>query len=268
TALPLMFALVCMNGGPRTLIAPGLWQMILRGIIMCGAYFCYYLALAALPMATTAALYFSSPLFITLLSVLVLKENVGPRRWAAVAVGFCGVVVMLRPGTELFDWARVLAVSSGLFYGLSMVSARSLGARHSAAALAFYGNAVFLVIALLLTLVFGSGSFDHSSHKSLEFLMRGWVSPSWNDLGVMMACGVIAAVGLTLLTQAYRVTEANVVAPFEYSALIWSVIFGWIFWRDWPDTVAWLGISLIVGAGLYVLYRENLQSRTLRGAGP
>lgn len=259
TAIPFLLALVHFNGGLGTLITPGWRQMILRGFIMFGAYTCYYLALAALPMATTAALYFSAPLFITLLSVLVLKEQVGPHRWFAVIAGFCGVLIMLRPGTELFDWARLLAVFSGLCYGLSMISARSLGTVHSAAALAFYGNAVFLGVALLLALVFGSGSFGHAPHKSLEFFMRGWVAPSQVDLMLMMTCGIIAALGLTLLTQAYRITEANVVAPFEYSALIWSVIYGWIFWRDWPDAVGWFGIFMIVGSGLYVLYRERLR---------
>jgi drug/metabolite transporter (DMT)-like permease len=263
TAIPFLLLLVHFNGGLGTLITPGWRQLVLRGLIMFGAYTCYYLALAALPMATTAALYFSAPLFITLLSVLMLKEQVGLRRWLAVFAGFCGVIIMLRPGSMLFDWARLLAVFSGLCYGLSMVTARSLGNRHSAAALAFYGNAVFLAAASLLALIFGSGAFGHEHHKSLEFFMRGWETPTRYDLMLMMTCGVIAALGLTLLTQAYRIAEANVVAPFEYSALIWSVIYGWIFWRDWPDTTAWIGITVIVGAGLYVLYRERVvQTRT------
>jgi drug/metabolite transporter (DMT)-like permease len=81
--------------------------------------------------------------------------------------------------------------------------------------------------------------------------------PSAFDLSLMALCGVIAAAGSTLLTQAYRVAEANVVAPFEYTGLVWSVAFGWIFWRDWPDPVAWAGVAIIVAAGLYVLYSER-----------
>jgi drug/metabolite transporter (DMT)-like permease len=90
--------------------------------------------------------------------------------------------------------------------------------------------------------------------------MRGWTQPGLVDLVLMASCGVIAAVALTLLTQAYRVAEANVVAPFEYTALIWSVLNGWIFWREWPDAVGWLGIFIIVAAGTYVFYREQVKS--------
>ena len=81
--------------------------------------------------------------------------------------------------------------------------------------------------------------------------------PSQHDLLLMMACGLIAALGLTFLTQAYRIAQANIVAPFEYSAMIWGVVYGWAFWGDWPDTVAWTGIFMIIWAGIYVLWRES-----------
>jgi len=261
TALPLLAMLVAVNGGLGTLLAAGWPSMIARGLVMSCAYFGYYLALAALPIATTAALYFTSPLFITLLSVFLLREHVGPRRWAAVGLGFAGAIVMLRPGSELFDWAAVLAIGSGLTYAMSMVHARRLGLRHSAAVLAFWGNLVFLACALILAAVFHAGSFAEQSHPTLGFLTRGWVAPGFRDLALMMATGFVAAAGLTLLTQAYRVAESNVVAPFEYTAMIWSVLFGWSFFGDLPDAQGWLGIAMIVGAGLYVLYREGLRAR-------
>jgi drug/metabolite transporter (DMT)-like permease len=261
TAMPLLLVLVALNGGLRTLAAPGWTAMVGRGFVMCCAYFGYYLALAALPLATTAALYFTAPLFITLMSVFLLREHVGPRRWAAVVVGFLGALIMLRPGSELFDWAAVLAIGSGLTYAISMVHARHLGTRHSAAALAFWGNLVFLCCALALALAFGDGAHDSQSHASLGFLTRGWVTPTLRDLALMMTTGIIAAAGLTLLTQAYRIAESNVVAPFEYTSMVWSVLFGWLFFRDLPDAQGWLGIAMIVGAGLYVLYREGVRAR-------
>ncbi|MCV2864609.1 DMT family transporter [Albidovulum sediminicola] len=261
TAMPLLLILVLLNGGLRSLVAPGWSAMLWRGFVICAAYFGYYLALAALSLATTAALYFTAPLFITLFSVLILREHVGPRRWAAVIVGFLGALVMLRPGSELFDWAAVLAIGSGLTYAASMVHARHLGARHSAAALAFWGNLVFLICALALAAVFHDGSQESATHASLGFLLRGWVNPPMRDLAMMMATGFVAAAGLTLLTQAYRVAESNVVAPFEYTAMIWSVLFGWLYFRDLPDAQGWLGIAMIISAGLYVLYREGLRAR-------
>lgn len=260
TAAPLLLLLAHLNGGVRTLLTPGLRRMIGRGFVMFMAYTFYYLALAALPLATTVALYFAAPLFITLLSVLILNEKVGLLRWLAVGAGFAGVIIMVRPGSNLFDWAAPLAVLSGLTYGISMVSARRLGTTETAAALAFWGNAVFLGCALILSTIFGTGEYASTGHKSIDFMTRGWIWPTGFDAGLMMACGVIAAAGLTLLTQAYRISQSSVVAPFEYTALIWGVLYGWVFWSDWPDRTGWLGIAIIVGAGLFVIWQERAEA--------
>lgn len=262
TALPLLLILARIDGGIGALFTANTRAMILRGLVMFLAYFAYYIALPALPLATTVALYFSAPLFITVLSVLILKEQVGPRRWVALALGFAGVVVMVRPGSTLFDWAALLPVVSGLCYALSMIGARRLGETESAPALAFWGNAVFLILALVLSAIFGSGAYDGASHPSLAFLTRGWVWPTGPDLLLMMATGVVAALGLTFLTQAYRIAEASVVTPFEYTAMIWGVLWGWLVWQDWPDATTWAGIATIIGAGLYILWRERGAVRT------
>ncbi len=266
TAIPFLLLLLRIEGGTATLFTPGTRRMILRGVVMFLAYTTYYLALAALPMATTVALYFSAPLFITVLSVVFLSESVGPRRWTALLAGFVGVVIMVRPGGDLFDWAAILPVFSGLTYAVSMISARKLGTTETAAALAFWGNAVFLGAALIMSAVLGSGAFAAEAHPSLAFLLRGWTTPTPFDLMLMMSCGVVAALGLTLLTQAYRIAEASVVTPFEYTGLIWSVLYGWIIWGDWPDVTGWIGITIIVGAGLYVLWREGRDRRQTKPA--
>lgn len=257
TAIPFLLALVHYEAGLKSLFTPGTGAMVRRGVIMFLAYTAYYIALPALPMATTVALYFSAPLFITLLSVLILKEQVGPRRWMALLAGFVGVIIMVRPTGAVFEWAALLPVLSGFAYALSMISARRLGATESAAALAFWGNAVFLAAALAMSAVLGSGTYGTEAHPSLAFLLRGWAMPTAFDTFLMMSCGIIAAAGLTLLTQAYRIAEASVVTPFEYTGLIWSVIYGWVFWHQWPDATAWAGIAIIIGAGLYVLWREQ-----------
>jgi len=260
TAFPVLFFLVWRDGGLRTLTGPGWPWLLVRGIIAFVAYGCYYLGLAALPIATAVALYFAAPLFITVLSVLFLGERVRPRRWAAVVIGFLGVVTIMRPGTELFDWAALLPITSSFLYAVAMVLTRRIGGHETAPAMSTWGNFVFLVGALALSAAFGSGAHDGETHRSLAFLMRGWAAPSPVDFVLMASCGVIAALALTLLTQAYRVAEANVVAPFEYTALIWSVLYGWVFWREWPDAIGWLGIFIIVAAGTYVFYREQVKS--------
>lgn len=261
TALPIMLYLVHRAGGLGTLFTPGTKLMLGRGLIMFLSYFSYYIALPALPLATTVALYFSAPLFITLLSVLLLHEFVGPRRWLALATGFCGVVVMLQPSDAAFDWAAVLPVLSGFAYASAMIAARTLGRTETGAALAFWGNAVFLGLSLGISVVLGGGDYAGAAHPSLAFLLRGWAMPTFFDLSLMMATGVVAALGLTLLTQAYRIAEASVVTPFEYTAMIWSVIYGWLIWQDWPSKKEWLGILIIIGSGLYVLWRETRDRR-------
>jgi drug/metabolite transporter (DMT)-like permease len=257
TAIPFLLLLVARDGGLATLFTPGLRAMVWRGGVMCVAYTCYYIALPALPMASAVALYFSAPLFITLLSVVMLHEKVGLGRWVAVLVGFAGVVIMVRPSPALFEWAALLPVISGMTYGLSMIFARQLGTTETTAALAFWGNAVFLGFAILLALALGDGRFATGGHPSLDFLLRAWVWPSAFDAARMCGCGVIAAAGLTLLTQAYRVGEANIVAPFEYTAMIWGVLWGWIFFSDLPDGQDWLGIAVIVAAGFVVLWQPR-----------
>lgn len=262
TAVPIMLVFVHLDGGLRTLFTPGTRAMIGRGLIMFVAYFAYYIALPALPLATTVALYFSAPLFITILSVVLLKEHVGPRRWIALALGFFGVALMLQPEGTGFEWAALLVLLSGFAYALSMIAARVLGGQETGAALAFWGNAVFLLLSLAISATLGSGAHAGASdHPSVAFLLRGWVTPTAFDLSLMMATGVVAALGLTLLTQAYRIAEASVVTPFEYTAMVWSVIYGWIIWQDWPRVLDWIGIAIIIGSGLYILWRDGTRTQ-------
>jgi drug/metabolite transporter (DMT)-like permease len=259
TAIPILLAIVWwFDGTLRTLVSRGWPGMLGRGFLNFAAYTAYYLALAALPMATTVALYFTAPLIITILSVILLREHVSARRWLAVLAGFGGVVVMVRPGDDLFDWAALLPIFCGFAYAASMIMARTMGRAETAAAMAFWGNIAFLVCAAGLACWYGPGAREGLSHPSLAFLTRGWTMPTATDAALMCLCGVIAAVGLTLLTQAYRVAQSSTVAPFEYTFMFWGVLWGWLFWNDLPDRLGWAGIAIIIGAGLYVLHRERV----------
>ena len=259
TAVPCLLAITwALDGTLRTLISPTWPAMLLRGVLNFFAYTLYYLALAALPMATTVALYFTAPLMIVVMSVVILHERVSAARWIAVAAGFAGVILMVRPGGALFDWAAVLPVLCSIAYAGSMIMARVMGTKDSAAAMAFWGNLAFMAAAAALALVYGRGGAAEGMHPSLAFLTRGWVWP-WNwDLFLMCSCGVIAAIGLTLLTHAYRVAQSSVVAPFEFTFAFWGILWGWVFWGDLPDALGWLGIAVIIAAGVYVLRSERV----------
>lgn len=254
TAVPIMLAIVWwFDGTLKTLLSPSWPAMLARGLLNFLAYTSYYLALAALPMATTVALYFTAPLIITVLSVVILRERVALNRWLAVVAGFCGVVLMVRPGGDVFDWAALLPIFCGFAYALTMILARIMGAKDSAAAMAFWGNIAFLGCALALSAYYGTGQHGGDAHPSIAFLTRGWTTPTLQDLLLMCLCGVIAAFGLTLLTQAYRIGESSIVAPFEFTFAFWGLLWGWLFWNQLPDGLGWLGIGVIVAAGVYVL---------------
>ncbi len=253
-ALPFHLAIVWwFDGRLSTITTPGWPKMLARGLLGFVAYAAYYLGLASLPMAETVALYFTGPLFITLSAALFLGERVGFGSAMAVAAGFAGVLLIVKPGSEGFDLAALLPVLGALGYALAMVAARPLGRTETVAAMAFWGNLCFLFCALALSAVYGTGTYAGAAHPSLAFLTRHWVMPDATDLALMAACGVIAAFGLTLLTHSYRIAPAPSVAPFEYSFMFWAVLWGWLVWGDFPDSFGWLGIAVIVAAGLVVI---------------
>lgn len=257
-ALPFHLAIVWwFDGRLSTILTPRWPLMLARGLLGFVAYTAYYLGLATLPMPETVALFFTGPLFITLAAALFLGERVSLPSALAVGVGFLGVLLIVKPGSAGFDLAALLPILGALGYALAMVAARPLGRTETAAAMAFWGNLCFLLCALALAAVYGGGAFANASHPSMAFLTRGWVMPPAVDLALMAACGVIAAVGLTLLTHAYRIAPSATVAPFEYSFMFWAVLWGWLVWGDFPDALGWLGIAVIIGAGLVVIRAPN-----------
>lgn len=257
TAVPLLLIILRLFDGRLTTIATPNWALMLaRGILNFVAYTAYYLGLAALPMADTVALFFTAPLFITIAAALVFRDRIGATNILALLAGFVGMLMIFNPSASVFDPAALLPVLAALGYALTQLATRVLGRTETAAAMTFWGNLTFLAGALALAAVFGSGAYDGATHPSLAFLTRGWQPMPARDLGLFMACGVIASIGLSLLTYAYRVAPSASVAPFEYSFIIWGVLWGWMFWAQLPAALAWGGIALLIGAGLLVIRAE------------
>ncbi|MBL8711141.1 MAG: DMT family transporter [Rhodospirillaceae bacterium] len=268
--IPLYLLLRFGGGGLRALRSRRYGLLLFRAGLLLGAYTTYYLAMATLPLAVVVALFFAAPLFIVVLSGPMLGERVGFARTVAAVIGFVGVVVIcFAPvGSEaptlgllggLRDPAALLAVVSALFYGLAALLIRKMAATESGAVMASYQNVVFLMGAALIAIVTNLGT-DLSAeidHQSLDFLLRPWVVPTERDFLLMASTGIVGAVGSFLLTQAYRLAEANVVAPFEYTAILLAVVFGWMLWGEVPVPQTFLGIAMIIGAGLYVLREKR-----------
>ncbi|MCR9149618.1 MAG: DMT family transporter [Rhodobacteraceae bacterium] len=252
----LLAVLMPLAGGARALRTRRLGMHLLRAACVVFANMTFFLGLAALPLAEGVALFFVSPLIITVFSVIFLKEQVGPRRWAAIAVGFVGVLVVLRPGTEVFQPAALLPIAAAVGYaGLHMLT-RYIGKTESALALSFYIQLSFIVISGGLGLFMGDGRFSGTGDASLDFLFRAWTVPEPSDWLVLLLVGAASSFGGFFISQAYRVAEAAVVAPFEYVAMPLAVLWGLLVFGEWPDAVAVAGIALILASGLYMIWRE------------
>ena len=229
---------------------------MLRGLCVVFANMTFFLGLAAMPLADAVAIFFISPLVITLFSVLFLGEVVGPRRWAAIAVGFIGVVVMMRPGTQAFQVASLLPLAAAFCYAGIHIITRRIGGTESAATMAFYIQLMFIIVGVMFGLFVGDGRFGDQSDPSLAFLLRAWSWPVVADYPIFLIIGVGIGIGGYLISQAYRVAEASFIAPFEYLALPISVIFGMIVFSEFPGVWDYLGMALILGAGLFTVWRE------------
>jgi drug/metabolite transporter (DMT)-like permease len=253
-ALPILLVLVRMSGSFRNILSPQARWLALRGLILVVSYTSYYLAFPAMPLAQVIALWFTTPLFVVALAGPILGERVGPERWIATIIGFVGVLVMVKPFSAAFDIAALLPVLSAVTYGTAQLMARRMGVTESAAVMSFHQNLMYFLVAGLVALWLGDGRFAGGGNGSLDFLLRPWVMPTTEHLLMLAACGPIAAAGMVLLTQAYRMAEANFVTSFEYTAIIWASLGGWYFWNEIPDLYTFIGAALIIAAGLYVLY--------------
>ncbi len=241
---------------------PGLH--FLRAILLVGANILFFAGLAALPLAEVSALFFVAPLMITLLSVPVLGQPVGPRRLIACAVGFLGVLVMLAPGQGqgaldgVSRWTLLLPVLAAACYAGMQVLTRKLGSESQASALSFYIQAMFILVGIGFWAVAGDGRFAEGvEDPSLQFLLRAWRWPDPDDIWVFALIGVIVGVLGYAMAQSYRLGDPATLAPFEYAALPLAVFWGFAIFGDVPAGRSWLGIALITGAGLFVFLRER-----------
>ena len=229
----------------------------IRGLFYFLSYTTHFMGLAALPLAEIAAIKFSAPLMITFLSVVILGEMVGPRRWLALLVGFMGVLLIVRPGLATFNMGSIFILISVLFYALAAILTRKLQTTDSSATMAYYSSLVYLIATFILApLVIFVGDFP-DAHPSVAFLFRAWAMPSLLDWIIMSGLGLVWAGGMYFLARAYSVALASVVAPFEYVALPINVMWGFVIWQELPTLATWTGAFLTLSSGVYILYRDQ-----------
>jgi drug/metabolite transporter (DMT)-like permease len=260
--LAVVMALILpLSGGLGSVRTTRLGLHAWRGLLVVFSNVFFFMALAAMPLAEAVAIFFVCPLLIALSSVIFLGETVGPRRWGAVMLGLVGVAIVLRPGTEAFQLASLLPLMAAVCYAGMHTLTRKIGATDGAGALIFYIQLSFVLSSAVVGLVAGHGAWAGTGDPSLEFLLRAWVWPGWGDLGIMIFIGFASAAGGYAIGQAYRTTEAALVAPIEYAGIPLSVFWGWAIFGELPDAVAFAGIALILSAGLILVWREAVARR-------
>lgn len=242
-ALPMIAAIVLVSGGPRALRSRHLRVHALRGLLAVGAAAAFFTGLRILPLAEATALVFAAPIFITALSVPLLGERVGWRRWMAVIVGFAGVLVIVRPGAVTFQPASLFVVATALLYALFMISARWIDRSEKFWTMMFY--------VVLFPTVF-SGLLVVTRFETVPMA----------HLPLFFGMAVFGTLGVTLIGHAFRLAPAAIVAPFDYTALIWASLLGWLVWGEIPALWTYAGAAIIILSGIYIVIRETRAARS------
>jgi drug/metabolite transporter (DMT)-like permease len=267
TGLIVVLVIVQFEGGLTTLKTRRPMMHFFRGLMMVLANIFFFLGLASMPYAEAVALFFTAPLFICILSQPVLGERVGLSRWLAIFIGLIGVIIMQRPGSEVFRVLSLLPILAALSYASMTMMTRKMGMEEKAGALTFYIQFAFIVTCSIIGLAIGDGSFDRYDNHTLSFLLRAWSWPSLAEFQLLLLCGIMSSLGAYLISQAYRISETSVVAPFEYASMPYALIAGYYLWGDWPDWVSFTGSGLIILGSLLVIYLENRSSKIMNGIG-
>ena len=224
-------------GGINALQTTRIWHHCLRSTIGLGAPLFFFMSIKLLPLADATAAFFSSTFIAVLLSAIILKERVARHNWLAVASGFIGVLFVVQPGAGVFRPEILFVLISALSYAIFILMSRWMSDTESTFTLVFYTN---LVITLLTTIM-------------LPFF---WKDIFWEILAGIALMALLGIGGQLCLTHAFRLAPVGVIAPIEYSGLIWSTLFGFLFWSELPGLLVFTGIGIIMLSGIYLAYQE------------
>jgi drug/metabolite transporter (DMT)-like permease len=243
--IALALALAPRLGGLASLRTRRLGGHLTRSILNIAAMLTFYYALAAMPLADCMAIYAGAPLFMTVLSVMLLGEKVGLRRWAAILVGLVGVLLIIGPTGQGFSPAALLALGSTGLYALMIITTRQLSATESSHTILFYYSIACIAV---------TGAF----------MPWQWVTPAWGDLWIIAVVGVSGSLGQFCLNQAFRYGEVSLIAPLDYTGLLWAALFGFIVFGDVPGWAVLAGSAVVIASSIYVIRREAMLKRAAR----
>jgi drug/metabolite transporter (DMT)-like permease len=217
------------------------WLQLLRVGLSTLEVAAFFLAVGYLPLADVTTYYLACPIFVTALSALVLREHVGWRRWSAVLIGFCGVLIALRPSSQSVSWPAMIALGGSISFSLLMLITRSL--RNTP------------------DIVLSSSQFAGTFTLGALIAPIGWVTPSTASLGLFAIAGCVSVAALWCLNRSLKLAPASIVVPYQYSMIIWAIMFGYFVFGDTPSLATVVGAAIIIAAGIYIFLREQKLGR-------
>ncbi|WP_166300636.1 MULTISPECIES: DMT family transporter [unclassified Bradyrhizobium] len=217
------------------------WLQLLRVTLSTLEVAAFFLATVYLPLADVITYYLAGPIFVTAMSGLVLGEHIGWRRWTAILVGFCGVLIALRPSAQTISWPAMIALGGSLSFAVLMLITRSLRATPD--------------------IVLATSQFGGTFILGLVLSPFGWVTPSAGSLVLFFTAGIISVAALLCVNRSLKLAPASVVVPYQYSMIVWAVIFGFVVFGDVPSWATIVGAAIIIAAGLYIFVREQQLGR-------
>jgi drug/metabolite transporter (DMT)-like permease len=240
-ALLLLSPLIWREGLESFAAAPRPALQVARVMLSVTESIMFFWAVSYLPLADTVTFYLAAPIYVTALSAIFLKEPVGWRRWSAVAVGFIGVLIALRPSAATLTWPALIALTGSLFFAIFLIITRMLR-----------GTSEVVMV---------SGTFGAMLAVSGIVAPFGWVAPSVRDFALMMVLGVVATAAFACVNRSLKLSPASVVVPYQYTMIVWAVALGALVFGDVPDADTLTGSAIIVMAGLYIFWREQTVAR-------
>src|SRR6195952_2732626 len=218
------------------------WLQLLRMGLSTAEVAAFFVAVVYLPLADVITYYLACPIFVTALSALILREHVGWRRWSAVVVGFCGVLIALQPSAQTVTWPALIALAGSFSFAVLMIVTRSLRATPD--------------------IVLAATQFTGTFSVGLVLAPFAWRMPGLPDLGLFVLAGCISIIALLCTNRSLKLAPASVVVPYQYLMIVWAVMFGYLVFGDVPSSATIIGAVIIIGAGFYIFLRERQLGRS------
>jgi drug/metabolite transporter (DMT)-like permease len=251
---PVNELLLLRAAGPRAILLTLIWRQraalprlerpglqLLRMVLSTAEVAAFFVAVVYLPLADVITYYLACPIFVTALSAIILREQVGWRRWSAVVVGFCGVLIALQPSAQTVSWPALIALGGSFSFAVLMIVTRSLRATPD--------------------IVLAATQFAGTFSVGLVLAPFAWRAPGLPDLGLFVLAGCISIVALLCTNRSLKLAPASVVVPYQYSMIVWAVMFGYVVFGDVPQVSTIVGAAIIIAAGLYIFIREQQLGR-------